>query len=198
MTTPAALRILDALGEGYRAAAGPLLEQIIDALAAPLDDTDSRIAATPRGWAAVFDLDATPDPAWLGDAIGSRVPGGLTVEEARSFVRDRAYWRRGTPAAIQAAIVPFLTGSRRVTLLERDGSPWHLTVRVYDSELLPGITADDLKAAALTQKPVGIVLVVEVAAGASYDHMRTIHGPTYDDFEVSFPTYDDATNHLPE
>ncbi|NGZ99387.1 hypothetical protein G5V59_00160 [Nocardioides sp. W3-2-3] len=86
------------------------------------------------------------------------MPGGLTVEQARAFVRDRAYWRRGTPAAVRAAVAALLTGQKRVALVERDGGPWRLTIRVYAAEVPPGVTLDDLKAAAATQKPVGIIL----------------------------------------
>lgn len=195
--TPAE-RVLDALGDGFQAAAGPGLVPLVEAYAEPLNTTDALVTPTPRGWAAAFDLDTTPDPRWLGALAGSRPPGGATTEQAREFIRDRASWRRGTPAAMRAAVAALLTGARRVVLLERDGSPWRLTVRVFTPEVPPGVTAADIKRAALTQKPVGIVLTVEIVAGASYDHMQEQHGPTYAAQAASFPTYAQAMNHLPE
>lgn len=197
-TSVVAGRVLDALGDAYRRAAGPLLEPLVDGLTAQLVDVDERVEPTERGWARVFDLDTTTDPAWLGRAIGSKVPGDLTVEQARAFVRERAYWRRGTPGAIAAAVAALLVGQRRVDLIERDGSPWRLTIRVYAAEVPPGVTAAQLKAAASTQKPVGIVVTVDVVAGATFAHMAAEHGPTFADEAVDFPTFADATNHLPE
>lgn len=198
ITSAAAQRVLDALGEAFRSQAGPLLEDLVDGLAAPLADTDTRTTPTAAGWAQVFDLDTTPDPRWLGAAIGSPVPAGLTVDQARDYISGRAYWRRGTPEAIRAAVRPLLTGERRVVLLERDTSPWHLTVRVYEAEVLPGVTAADVAAAATTQKPVGIILAAEIVAGASYAHFAVEHGPTYGDVATDFPTYAAAASHLPE
>lgn len=198
VTTAAASRVLEALGDAFRRHAGPGLDPLVDGLAAPLDDTDSRVTPTARGWAQVFDLDTTPDPAWLGRAIGTKVPVGLPVEEARALVRGRAYWKRGTPAAIVAAVQQLLTGTKHVTLLERDGSPWRLTVRVYETEVPAGVTVEQIAAAAATQKPVGIVVTVEIATAATYAHFAAVHGPTYQDVADDFPTYIDAHWHVPE
>lgn len=194
----AAARVLEALGQTFRELAGPLLAPLVEGLAEPLEDTDTRFALTPRGWAQVYDLNTTPDPAWLGQAIGARIPAGLTVEQARSYISDRAYWRRGTPEAMRGALQPLLVGQRRVHFVERDGSPWALTVRVYEGEVAPGVTFDDLKAAAETQKPVGIVLTLDLAPSATYAHFADEHGPTYADVADDFPTYEAASSHVPE
>lgn len=199
MSSPAAAaRIVEALGDAFRAMAGPGLVPLVEGLAGPLAAVDDRVAVTDRGWASVFDLNATPDPAWLGSVIGSPVPAGMTTEQAREFVRTRAYWRRGTPAAIQAAVAVHLTGLRRVVLRERDGGPWQLTVQVYNAELAPGVTLAHLQAAVASQKPVGIIATVQLVAGASYGHMAAEHGPTYAVSTSEFPTHAAATNHLPE
>lgn len=198
VTTAVAARVLEALGEAYRRQAGPVLEDLVDGIAAPINDADSRLTETDSGWAAAFDLNLTPDPAWTGRAIGSKVPGGLTVEQARTYIRERPYWRRGTPAAIRAAVGALLAGSKTVTLLERDGSPWRLRVRVYEPEVPAGVTLAQLHAAAVSQKPVGIVLTTEIAPTASYAHFAAEHGPSYDDAATEFPTYESARFHVPE
>ena len=59
------------------------------------------------------------------------------------------------------------------------------------------MTADELAAAAGTQKPVGITLEAEVALGASYDHV-TAEFASYDDFTTTYTDYDEATVHVPE
>lgn len=197
MTTSAvADRILAALGEALRRRAGALLEDVVDGYAAPLAPVDELLQPTHRGWPAAFDVDATPDPAWVGEATGTSVPRGLSVEEKRDYVRDRASWRRGTPGAIKGAVGQLLTGTRRVDLFERDGSPWHLRVRTYSAESA-GLDEADLVAAAGTQKPVGITLEAEVALGASYDHVEA-EWSSYDDFAAAYPNYDVASMHVPE
>lgn len=192
-------RVIDGLGPAFTDRAGTLLRPLIDALTGPLATTDQLLTApTPTTqWPTLFDLDATPHPAWLGQTTGTRVPPGLTPEQARDYIRDRRAWRRGTPAAIRAAVTAQLRGSRRAELLERDGSPWHLTIRVYASEVPDGDTAP-LTAAAETQKPVGITLALDVLTGATYQHMTTTHGPDYQTWATTFPTYPDARDHVPE
>lgn len=202
-TTAVAARIIDALGEALRRRGGTQIEDLVDGLAAPIDDSDRRITPTERGWAGAFDLDTTPEPKWIGTAIGSPLPGGLTVEEQRTYIRDRAYWRRGSPEAVRGAVRALLTGTRRVDLIERDGGAWHARVRTYAAET--PVTETGLVAAAGTQKPVGIILDAETITGASYEHMHEHHGPTYEDALAAFPTYDDiapvastAVYHVPE
>lgn len=196
--TPAAARVLQALGPALRGMAGPMLTPLVEAYADPLDDVDQRARITAGGWAAMFDVDATPDPAWIGAAIGSPVPPGSTVEQARAYVKDRPYWRRGTPAAITAAVADLLVGPKRVRLIERDGSPWRLTVLVFTSELAPGVTLDDLRAAVATQKPVGIIATVQLVGGPTIAHTKAEHGPTITAERVTFPRLGDVITHTPE
>jgi hypothetical protein len=191
-------RVLEALGPALTARAGTLLEPLVDGLTSELGATDALLSpAGDEAWPVVFDLDTTPHPAWLGQTAGTRVPGGLSRQQQREYVQDRRAWRRGTPGAIRAAVAATLRGSRRVELLERNGSPWQLTVQVYSSEVPGGDTAPVL-AAAQSQKPVGIVVDVQVLTGATYAHMTAAHGPTYADFAAAFPTYDQARDHIPE
>jgi hypothetical protein len=187
-TTAVAGRIVTALGEALRRRGGEQLEDLVDGLAAPIADADRRIASTSRGWASAFDLDTTPEPKWIGSAIGSPLPGGLTIEQQREYIRDRAYWRRGTPGAIRGAVGALLSGSRRVDLFERDGGPWRLRVRTYAAET-PDDAVGAVAAAAASQKPVGIVLEAETVTGASWDHLMEVHG-TWDDVLAEFGTWD--------
>lgn len=198
MTTSSAVadRILAALGEALRRRAGALLEDVVGGYAAPLAPVDELLQPTGRGWPTAFDVDATPDPAWVGEATGTTVPRGLSVEDQRAYVRDRASWRRGTPRAVKGAVGQLLTGTRRVDLFERDGSPWHLRVRTYSAESA-GLDEADLVAAATTQKPVGITLQAEVALGASYEH-HAAEWATYEEFAAAYSSYDEASIHVPE
>ena len=197
MTTSAvAGRILAALGEALRRRAGALLEDVVDGYAAPLAPVDELLQPTDRGWPAAFDVDTTPDPAWVGEATGTTVPRSLSIEDQRAYVRDRATWRRGTPRAVKGAVAQLLTGTRRVDLFERDGSPWHLRVQTYSAES-GGVDVDALVAAAGTQKPVGITLEAEVALGASYEH-HAAEWATYEEWAAAYSTYEEASLHVPE
>lgn len=191
-------RILDSLGEAFARHAGPGLDPLVDAYAEELIPADQLLELTDQGWPQAFDLNLTPDPRWIGRLLGTVVPPGLTVEETRAFITGRAYWHRGTPAAMRSAVQALLTGSKTVTIVERDGSPWRLTVRVYASEVLPGVTLDDITTAVLSQKPVGIIATCDIAPTATYDHFAAEHGPTYTDVAAEFPTIDSARTHVPE
>lgn len=199
-------RVLIGLGPAFVERAGDLLPDVVSALVSELVTADDLLrpvdpTADPDGprwrgsWAAAFDLDHTPDPQWLGRVTGSRIPDGLVLADARQLVRERASWRRGTPASLIAAVKRTLTGLQRVTLDERDGSPWRLTLSTYEAETPD---PDATLAVALTQKPVGIVLVHQVLAGATFGHMTTVHGPTFADEATAFPTFGSALAHLPE
>lgn len=189
-------RVVDGLGPALIERGGPHLVALVTALVTELEATDALLDAEPGNvWARAFDLDDTPYPAWFGSAVGTPVPAGLLEEDQRTFIRDRTAWRRGTPEAMVAAVRSVLTGDRHVLLIERHGSPWALTVQVYESEA-PAESV--VRAAAETQKPVGIILDVVILTGATYAHMLSEHGPTYADWATEFPTYADAVAHTPE
>lgn len=198
-------RLTEALGDGFRNRAGDGLASLLTGLTAGLKESDDRLDATARGWAKAFDLDESPEPKWIGTATGTRVPGGLTLAEQRDYVRDRPRRRRGTPGAIREAVRAVLepAASRRVELLEREGSPWRLTVRTWAAETPTG-GAPAIIAAARAQTPVGIVVDSLIEDGATYDHMTDHHG-SYEELAVEFPVYDSAapdedttTYHVPE
>lgn len=189
-----AARVYEATGEAFQRRSGPLLLPLVEALTAALASADAAVQPTEGGWPALFDLDATPDPWWLARLMGARLPEQLTAEQARDYVRSRPGWMRGTPSAIRAAAAAVYGG--RVTLIERDGSPWRLTIQLYGSEATPA-DVERVRAAVQPHKPAGIVLNVVAVTGATYAHMTAEHTP-YTDFADDFPTYDDATWHLPE
>lgn len=169
--TDFAARTLDDLGPALRRRAGDLLEPLVESLTGPLDDIDTlaRPPASDRPWAAWFDLDHTPQPAWIGGAVGTAVPGGLTLEQQRAHVRDQAAWRRGRLDAVAAAVQAKLTGTQSIAIQERvdengDPDPWQLVLHVYADETTA--TGAEIAAAASTQKPVGLRIADVVMHGA--------------------------------
>lgn len=170
-------RVLEGLGPAYRAAAGELLPDLVGGLTSELEVVDALVQPAPGGWAAIFDLDTTPQPRWLGSATGTTVPGGLTLEQQRSYVRDRPAWRRGSLDAMAAAVLALLTDPARVGFVERhEANAWHLQIRVYGAV---GVTEAEILAAAKTQKPVGLVI----------DGVELVPAYTYEDLSLLYADY---------
>jgi hypothetical protein len=189
-------RVLDALGDTFRARAGALLAPVVEAFVGPATTVDDLVAPTPSGWSRAYDLDTTTAPATLGAATGTQLPAGLTLEQQRDYLRDQPARRRGSASSIIAAARAAAPG-RQVDLFERLGSPWHLQVRLTGGANDPNVIAA-VEAAVERQKPVGITLDVVVVAGATFDHMRIHHGPTFAAQAAAFGTFDDERTHVPE
>lgn len=170
-------RILDALGPGIVELAGPLYPLWLEALVAELEA--ARYLLEPiegRPGTPLSDLATTPYPAWLGQIIGARIPAGTPTELARAQLQARKTSTRGRPAAIIAAVKATLTGPAQVLLLERyDGRAYQVRVVTYTAQTPdPAATMR----AALSEKPVGIVLTLVVVNGQSYA-ATTAEGKTY-------------------
>lgn len=152
------------------AAAGGMLQ--------PLQDL---ISDTPDGppWSALADPDRIPVDglSWLGQFVGVRVTQGAAPGTRRREIREAAGWRRGTPAAMRAAVAATLTGARTVTLREQYGSPYRVRVEVFAGECPDPATSE---AAARSQKPAGIVLEFAAVAGQNWD---SLDGDDWDDLD---------------
>lgn len=188
-------RVLEATGPAFRDAAGGLLPALVEALTGELAATDQLLtapadpSADPSATAPLADLDASPFPHWLGQLVGLRVPARLSLDEARAYVTGRGVSRRGTPTALAAAAAGTLTGTRRVDLVERDGSPWRLLLITYAAETPdPAATY----AAALTEKPVGLVLVHVAATGQVFG-VTTAEGATFGQHTATGRTFADRS-----
>lgn len=155
----------------------------VEALARDTDDAP--------GWAVVMDPDTVPMDflGWLGQFVGVRLLVGLDDASQRLRVRETAGFKRGTLAAIAGAARQVLTGSRQVSILERDGSPYRFRVRTYQAET-PSAAA--VRTAVEALKPAGLVVTYEVVTGATYAEMDTMHG-TYADMDAAYTTYSQQT-----
>lgn len=188
---PSTVRLYDAIGPGITRdddTGGWLLLRLLDGIGAEIGAIDdvARDSETSLGWVRELDPDTTTRPGWLAQFVGSRVPTGTSLAEAREIVRARPTLRRGSPGALIDAVRRTLTGTRRVDLFERTPDVNHITVRTYASET-PDPAATER--AARSQKPVRRVLVMEVFPGLPYDE-RDARFATYDEMDAAFPTYD--------
>jgi len=125
------------------------------------------------GYSILLDATRVPDEAiaYLAQFVGVQVTKGMSYADQRTQLVGLANWKRGTVAAIQAAPLPFLTGSQTVIVKERfNNNPYALEVMTYASE-----TTDQNKvlAALISQKPAGLVLTYVVFSGQKAFTMRS-------------------------
>lgn len=122
--------------------------------------------------APLMDPELCPDWAlpWLGQLVGAQLPAGATPEQARELISSVVGWKRGTPAALEAAAAMYLTGNKAVYFRERDGGdPYALEVVT-----LVGETPDPQAtlAALMAQKPGGILLRYRTVAGQDWQAVK--------------------------
>jgi hypothetical protein len=103
-------------------------------------------------------------PAWMlpfiGQAVGVQVDTSRTSDEQRTQIEEEGTWHRGTPAALIAAVQATLIGSKRVRLIERNGTAWRTLIITSETET-PNAT--ETHNAAFSQKPGGIVFTYETS-----------------------------------
>lgn len=122
------------------------------------------------GWSTLLDVDRAPAwaLAWLAQMVGVRVTRGASETVQRAEVRTAAGAARGTPASLVAAVQATLTGTRRVILRERYGSPYRVRVETISAETPDPVAAE---AAARAQKPAGLVLEFATITGQTWDSL---------------------------
>lgn len=175
-------RIYDALGDGLiakdEATGWQLLYFLDDIVAASLGAVDdiARDSDDGPGWLKQLDPDLVPAAQmwWLAQFVGVRNPGGLSLADARIYVKARPGWERGTKAAMMAEVRATLDGDRRIAFNERSGSAYQLSVQTHPDDTPD---PDAAEAALRRQKPAGIVLAYDAAADAPVDTL----GGTVDD-----------------
>jgi hypothetical protein len=176
--------------------AGWSLLILINAIGGMFQEVETWVRDTPDGpgWSPLLDLTRCPSEAlpWLAQFAGVRIPGGLTDAEQRAWIASTSGFWRGTTSALIGAAKATLTGTQTVLFRERYGGPvtspeyaYYLTVNTYTSET-PDAAAT--KAALLSQKPAGIVLVYATVAASSYSAVSLSYA-TYTALGAAFPTY---------
>lgn len=146
------------------------LRAITDAMTAPLDPLDDVVRGDDDGHHPPLALAVHAQHAplwalpWLANLVGVEWHGDPD-EDLRALILDRPAFRRGTTAAIVEAAKATLTGTQNVLVVERDTSPWRLSIVTLTSET-PNPTAT--LNAMLAQKPFGIVLTHTVTSGLTW------------------------------
>lgn len=160
-----------------------------------LDVSRDQADGTP-GWAnllntATCDLSSLP---FIGQFVGAVIPPGSSRATALGIIASHAAGGRGRPSTIVAAVQATLTGSKLCVLTERDTSPYHATITVYNVQM-PDNAATLAAIAAV--KPAGLIITLQVNTGPTYAHADaalTTH--TYAGRETRFPTYADVQGYV--
>jgi hypothetical protein len=150
-------------------------------------DYFGRTDSAKDAWAALLDLEHTPDDAlpWLGQFLGVEVDLGKSAAQQRDQITGVSGWARGSATAMRNAVAPLLTGNQQVIFSERDGDPYTLTVITRSTET-PDSSA--VLAALLALKPAGIKLNYLVSTGNTYLEVRVTYA-TYTALRSAFATY---------
>jgi hypothetical protein len=149
------------------------LESYLRACAQTFEDVDALARDDPPwcGWSVVLDPAACPAAGlpWLAQFVGVELAPGTDEASARAAIAQHAGWRRGTPAAIEAAVKPTLTGSRFAYLDERVGGDAYAAMITTRTDETPDPAAT--LAAAMAAKPAGILLTQQLVSGTTYDEL---------------------------
>jgi hypothetical protein len=149
------------------------------------------------GWSALLDPARCPEWAlpWLAQLAGVTLTPDAPATQWREEITSPPAFQRGTPQAIVDATRRTLTGDQRVTLYERDGGPWQITVITYTSETPDAAAAE---AAARSQKPAGLLMTFRVDPGWSVGQLEDTYSTrTVGDVEAGFATVGDLESNLP-
>lgn len=160
------------------------------------DDEDGNV-----GWSILLDLNRCPTDMlpWLGQFVGAQVDPTLSDANQRLQISQVQAWARGSLAAIKAAPVPYLTGTKAVIVIERDNAAapgqaaYGLTVYTITSE-----TTDTTKvrAALMAVKPAGIILNYATISGWSYAGVFTSDA-TENVVYTTYKTYNGVRTNTP-
>lgn len=173
------------------------------------------------GWSIILDPDRCPTYAlpWLAQLVGVRFDATQNTDAAqRAAIKAEQSWQRGTPAAIQAAAAKYLNPGQSVQIYERDTSPYHLTVVITLGQFTAGTYSQLsatyatyaayaaaastyalplypqalIEAAILSQKPAGLIMVIEALNGITYGTLGGRY-ETYAALDAAFATYNALT-----
>jgi hypothetical protein len=155
-----------------------------------LQDIDDLSSDQPTygGWGGIMNPDTAPLYAlpWTAQFVGVRYNSALSQADNIALIKEPTGWKRGSPQAIIAAIKPFLTGSKSVVLTERyTGDAYKVLVTTQTGEC-PNVPA--MQAAALAQKPAGILMTFSAVLGQLYSQLKTAQA-TYAAAKAAYVNY---------
>jgi hypothetical protein len=149
------------------------------------------------GWSPALDPARAPVFAlpWLAQFAGVTLTPGADEAEWRDEITSPPAFQRGTRQAIIDATARTLTGNRTVTVYERDGGPWDITVVTYTSETPDAAAAER---GARSQKPAGLIMTFRVDPGWDVGTLEATYSTrTVGDVETGFTSVGALESNLP-
>lgn len=169
---------------GFAAAFGELHDLVRDTDAGPgwspaLDPARAKVWALP----------------WTAQFAGVSLTPGASEAEWRDEITSPPAFQRGTRQAIIDATSRYLAGNRSVTVYERDGSPWAITVITYTAETPDAAAAER---GARSQKPAGLLMTFRVDPGWTVDQLEATYSTrTVGDVEAAFASVGELESNVP-
>jgi len=153
------------------------------------------------GWSQLLDPLRCPKDAlpWLGQFVGVQVNTALSEADQRNQIIQRNGWSRGTVGAMVAALAATLTGTKSITVIERDSSVVP-SLPAYGISLYSRTSETPNSAASLAAvqaaKPAGLVLNYVVLPNATYGDLFSAYA-TYGIIYSTFRTYQGVYENKP-
>ena len=174
------------LGKATASAMGPALRL------ADVGDPDTSVSGT----AELANPDAAPRTwlRWLAWLVGIDLDTIPDAEKRAAIAQASSLRRRGSAVSIVRAVQRTLTGSRscRVFWNVSTNDPYELIVVTLTAQT-PDSTAS--LAAALTEKPAGMDLILQDVTGSLYSELVTEYtGDDYADLAGDYTDYDDLAD----
>jgi len=168
----------------------PLLNYIGAFCDTYLQDIDDLVSDHPTygGWGSIMHPDLAPAYAlpWLAQIVGVRYNTAISQAANVAIIKEPTGWKRGSPESIITAVKAYLIGTKTVVLTERWlGDPYKVLVTTQTGEC-PDVAA--MQAAAIAQKPAGILMSFTAVIGQLYSQMKTAQA-TYAAAKAAYPTY---------
>ena len=175
------------LGKATAAGMGPAL-RLVD-----VGDPDTSVTGT----AELANPDAAPRTwlRWLGWLVGIDLDTIPDAEKRAAISQSSSLQRRGSKRAIIRATQRELTGSKscRVYWNLSGTDPYVITVVTLTAQTPDTVAA---LAAAVTEKPAGIDLILQDVTGATYAELAAEYAD-YDAVAAAFDDYDDLGDWVP-
>lgn len=175
------------LGKATGTAMGPALRL------ADVADPDTSVTGT----AELANPDAAPRTwlAWLAWLVGIDLDGIPDAEKRTAISLSSSLQRRGSKRAIIRATQRTLSGSKscRVYWNLSGTDPYLITVVTLTAQTANSSTT---LAAAETEKPAGVDMILQTVAGATYAELAAEYAD-YDAVDAAFTDYDDLAAWVP-
>jgi len=193
MLTPAAQEFYDQLEPAIEGDEQEV-EDLVSAFAKPFErlyDLANGGTAGLSPWKLAGDVYNAPDwlLPYLANYAGIAVDG-LSSDDLRQAIKTRPQQRVGRPTTIVDELKKYLTGTKKVILLERTPTPYEFTIYSLATE-----TPDEAEALAALKKvkPARLLMHYQALAAPTWGMVES-HYDTWQDVDDAYDTWNDLAS----